>query len=128
MEKLKMHSVDLTQANIDRIAELLPNVVTESLDTNGHPVRAIDFDTLRQALSDHIVEGPQERYRLDWPGKRAAAFAANAPIAKTLRPVREESVRQPRRIEFPCSNAGRSAPRRSGLLPRRCPAVRLRRS
>src|SRR5699024_942209 len=47
---------------------------------------------LRQELSDHIVEGPQERYRLDWPGKRAAAFAANAPIAKTLRPVREKSV------------------------------------
>ena len=53
---------------------------------------AVDFDLLRQELSDHVVEGPQERYQLDWPGKRAAAFAANAPIAKTLRPVREESV------------------------------------
>ena len=55
-------------------------------------MRAIDFDLLRQELSDHVVEGPQERYRLDWPGKREALFAANAPIAKTLRPVREESV------------------------------------
>ena len=55
-------------------------------------MKAIDFDLLRQELSDHVVEGPQERYQLDWPGKRAAAFAANAPIAKTLRPVREESV------------------------------------
>ena len=55
-------------------------------------MRAIDFDLLRQELSDHVVEGPQERYQLDWPGKRAALFAANAPIAKTLRPVREESV------------------------------------
>lgn len=87
-----MTSPDLTQANIDKIAELFPNVVTENFDANGNPVRTVDFDLLRQELSDHIVEGPQERYRLDWPGKRAAAFTANAPIAKTLRPVREESV------------------------------------
>ena len=87
-----MTSPDLTHANIDKIAELFPSVVTESSDADGNPVRAVDFDLLRQELSDHIVEGPQERYRLDWPGKRAAAFAANAPIAKTLRPVREESV------------------------------------
>ncbi|MFZ2510040.1 MAG: site-specific DNA-methyltransferase, partial [Gordonia sp. (in: high G+C Gram-positive bacteria)] len=92
MDKLRMTSPDLTQGNIDKLAELFPTVVTESLDAEGNPVRAIDFDLLRQELSDHIVEGPQERYRLDWPGKRAAAFAANAPIAKTLRPVREESV------------------------------------
>ncbi len=87
-----MTSPDLTRANIERVAELFPSVVTESTDTDGNLVRAVDFDLLRQELSDHIVEGPQERYRLDWPGKRAAAFAANAPIAKTLRPVREESV------------------------------------
>ena len=87
-----MTSPDLTQANIDKIAELFPNVMTENLDADGNPERAVDFDLLRQELSGHIVEGPQERYRLDWPGKRAAAFAANAPIAKTLRPVREESV------------------------------------
>lgn len=92
VDKLKMHSPDLTQRNIDVIAELLPTVVTEDLDPDGNPVRTVDFDALRQELSDHIVEGPQERYQLDWPGKRAAAFAANAPIAKTLRPVREESV------------------------------------
>lgn len=92
MEKLRMTSPDLTEANIDKLAELFPTVVTETLDADGNPERAVDFDLLRQELSDHIVEGPQERYRLDWPGKRAAAFAANAPIAKTLRPVREESV------------------------------------
>jgi len=92
MEKLKMHSPDLTEQNIDRIAELFPQVITETLDADGNPTRAIDFDALRQELSDHIVEGPQERYQIDWPGKRAAAFAANAPIAKTLRPVQEESV------------------------------------
>lgn len=87
-----MTSPDLTRANMDRIAELFPAVVTETLGADGELIRAIDFDLLRQELSDHIVEGPQERYQLDWPGKRAAAFAANAPIAKTLRPVREESV------------------------------------
>ncbi len=87
-----MHSPDLTPTNIDKIAELFPSVITESIDEHGETKRAIDFDLLRQELTDHIVEGPQERYQLDWPGKRAAAFAANAPIAKTLRPVREESV------------------------------------
>lgn len=92
VDKLKMHSPDLTQRNIDAIAELFPTVVTETLDSNGKPVRAVDFDLLRQELSDRIIEGPQERYQLDWPGKRAAAFAANAPIAKTLRPGRDESV------------------------------------
>lgn len=92
MERLRMTSPDLARANIDKIAELFPNVVTETLDADGEPTRAVDFDLLRQELADYIVEGPQERYQLDWPGKRAAAFAANAPIAKTLRPVREESV------------------------------------
>jgi len=92
VDKLKMHSPDLTRQNIDKLAELFPTVVTERLDDDGSPVRAIDFDLLRQELSDHIVEGPQERYQLDWPGKRAAVFAANAPIAKTLRPARDESV------------------------------------
>lgn len=87
-----MTSPDMTDANIDKLAELFPNVMTEALDADGNPKKAIDIDLLRQELSDHVVDGPQERYQLDWPGKRAAAFAANAPIAKTLRPVREESV------------------------------------
>jgi len=87
-----MTSPDLTESNVAKIAELFPGVITESVDPDGNPVRAVDFDLLRQELSDHVVDGPQERYQLDWPGKRAAAFAANAPIAKTLRPVRDESV------------------------------------
>ncbi|WP_220475737.1 site-specific DNA-methyltransferase [Alpinimonas psychrophila] len=87
-----MTSPDLTDANIEKLAELFPTVVTESVDADGDVKMAVDFDLLRQELSDYVVEGPQERYRLDWPGKRAAAFAANAPIAKTLRPMREESV------------------------------------
>ena len=92
MNKLKMHSPDLTQANIDKLAELFPNCVAEAADANGVVNRSIDFDQLRQELSGSIVEGPQERYQLNWPGKREALLTANAPIAKTLRPCREESV------------------------------------
>jgi len=92
MEKLKMHSPNLTDENIAKIRELFPDCVTEAKDANGNLHYAVDFDQLRQELSDHVVEGPQERYRLDWPGKREALLAANAPIAKTLRPCREESV------------------------------------
>ena len=92
MEKMKMHSPNLTDENIKKIRKLFPDCVTEAKDENGNLRYAVDFDQLRQELSDHIVEGPQERYRLDWPGKREALLAANAPIAKTLRPCREESV------------------------------------
>jgi len=92
-DKLKMHSPDLTQENIAKIRELFPNCVTEALDEKtGRLTLKVDFDLLRQELSDELVEGPVERYRLDWPGKRASLLAANAPIAKTLRPCREESV------------------------------------
>lgn len=90
--KLKMHSPDLTEANIEKLADLFPNCVTEVRDEEGKLKRAIDFDQLRQELSDHVVDGPRERYQLNWPGKREALLAANAPIAKTLRPCREESV------------------------------------
>jgi adenine-specific DNA-methyltransferase len=92
MEKLKLHSPDLTQANIEKLAGLFPSCVTEARDDEGRVRRAIDFDQLRQELSAHIVEGPQERYQLNWPGKREALLLANAPIAKTLRPCRDESV------------------------------------
>lgn len=87
-----MHHRDLTQRNIERLAELFPTVVTEQMDDEGKPVQAVDFDLLRQELSDHVIEGPRERYQLDWPGKRNALFAANAPVTKTLRPVPDESV------------------------------------
>ncbi|NUH67284.1 site-specific DNA-methyltransferase [Sulfitobacter sp. S0837] len=92
MERLKMHSPDLTQDNIAKIRALFPGCVTEAAGEDGAPTLKVDFDQLRQELSDSIVEGPQERYHLDWPGKRQALITANAPIAKTLRPCREESV------------------------------------
>ena len=92
MDKLKMHSPDLTQDNIAHIRELFPSCVTEAQGKDGQLKLAVDFDQLRQELSESIVEGPQERYHLNWPGKREALLTANAPITKTLRPCREESV------------------------------------
>ena len=92
MEKLNLHSPDFIEANIAKLAELFPSCVTETRETDGTLKKAIDFDQLRQELSSSIVEGAQERYQLNWPGKREALLTANAPIAKTLRPCREESV------------------------------------
>ena len=92
MDKLKMHSPDLTQDHIAKLRALFPGCVTEAQGPDGCIRLAVDFDLLRQELSGSIVEGPQERYQLNWPGKREALLTANAPIAKTLRPCREESV------------------------------------
>ena len=92
MDKLKMHSPNFADENIEKLATLFPGCVTESTDEDGNLKKSIDFDQLRQELSNSIVEGPQERYHLNWPGKKEASLTANAPIAKTLRPCREESV------------------------------------
>jgi len=92
MEKMKLHSPDLSQDNIAKIRALFPGCVTEAADENGKIRLAVDFDQLRQELSDHLIDGRQERFQLDWPGKREALAIANAPIAKTLRPCKEESV------------------------------------
>lgn len=86
-----MHSMDGVAANIEKIGALFPNCVTETMK-DGKLVRAIDFDMLRQELSDVVVEGPTERYQFTWPEKRKSVLAANAPISATLRPCREESV------------------------------------
>ena len=92
MEKMKLQTPNLTQDNIAHIRELFPNCVTETRDQKGTLKFSVDFDLLRQELSESIVEGPQERYHLNWPGKREALLTANAPIAKTFRPCREQSV------------------------------------
>ena len=92
MDKLRMHSPNVTDANLMRLRELFPGCVTEARGEDGGVKLAVDFDQLRQELSASLVEGPQERYHLDWPGKRKALLSANAPIAKTLRPYRNESV------------------------------------
>ena len=92
MEKLKLHSPNLTQVNFEKLVQIFPNCVAESYDADGALTRNIDFDQLRQELSGKTVEGPQERYQLNWPGKRQALLTANSSIAKTLRPRRQESV------------------------------------
>ena len=92
MDKLKMHSPNLVDSNIEKIAALFPNCVTEAQGENGELKKAIDFDLLKQELSQVIVDGEQERYRLDWVGKAEAKLLANLPIAKTLRPVVEKSI------------------------------------
>lgn len=89
IEKLDASTPDLTRQNIERLLELFPECRTEG---SRQDAPSVDFDLLRQALSDSLVEGPAERYRLDWPGKRKALLTANTPIDKTLRPMREESV------------------------------------
>lgn len=86
-----MHSLDGVQRNIDLIGELFPNAITE-VKRNGKVEHAIDFDVLRQELSDSIVEGREERYQFTWPDKKKAMLAANAPITATLRPVVADSV------------------------------------
>lgn len=70
MDKLKIRTKSLTHENIEKIAELFPNVITESKDENGNITKAIDFELLKQELSSEIVEGNKERYQLTWPGKK----------------------------------------------------------
>ena len=106
-DKLDLKTPDMVNLNIERIAALFPHCVTEvaadsasiggatisgSATSSGAPTKKIDFDLLRQELSGEIVEGPKERYRLEWPGKREAIVTANMPTTNTLRPVREDSV------------------------------------
>ena len=91
MDTLKMHSLDGVQRNIELIGKLFPNAITE-VKRNGKVEHAIDFDVLRQELSDSIVEGREERYQFTWPDKKKAMLAANAPITATLRPVVADSV------------------------------------
>lgn len=91
MDKLKMSTPDLTDKNIEQIGALFPNVITETRDENGAVKKAVDFDLLRQMLSKNLVEDDNERYRLDWPGKKASLLKANTPITKTLRPCLKES-------------------------------------
>lgn len=86
-DKLDMQSPNIVSQNIEKIAQLFPNCVTE-----GENGKVIDFDLLKQELSEDIVSGTKERYRLEWPGKKEAIVTANLPTTKTLRPVREDSV------------------------------------
>ena len=92
MEKLKLHTTDMAERNVELLGQMFPNCLTETINAEGKTVRAIDFDKLRQELACEVVEGAEERYQFTWPDKRAAIRLANAPTNKTLRPCREESV------------------------------------
>ena len=90
-DRMKMETPDLTEKNIEKIAELFPNCITESKDEKGNLKKAINFDILKQMLSKDIVDG-DEAYEFTWVGKKAAMLEANKPIRKTLRPCPEESL------------------------------------
>lgn len=92
MDKLKMHSINKVDENIEKIGKLFPNCITERKNEKGEVEYAVDFDMLKQELSSVVVEGNEERYQFTWPDKKKSILLANAPIAKTLRPCREDSV------------------------------------
>ncbi|MBC7087866.1 MAG: site-specific DNA-methyltransferase [Tissierellales bacterium] len=91
-EKLTMHTENIADANFIALAKMFPNAVTETIDENGEVVRAIDADVLAQEINTKVVSGKEERYQFTWPDKKKSVLLANAPIAATLRPCREESV------------------------------------
>lgn len=92
MDKLKMQTANKADENFRKLAEMFPNAVTETIDENGEVVRAIDKDVLMQEINTKVVDGKEERYQFTWPDKKKSVLLANAPISKTLRPCREESV------------------------------------
>ena len=92
MDKLKMQTANKADENYRKLAELFPNAVTETIDASGEVVRAIDKDVLMQEIAVKVVDGREERYQFTWPDKKKSVLLANAPISKTLRPCREESV------------------------------------
>lgn len=92
MDHLKMHTPNKADENFRKLAELFPDAVTETKNEQGEVVRAIDKEVLMQEINTKVVEGREERYQFTWPDKRKSVLLANAPIAKTLRPCREESV------------------------------------
>lgn len=92
MDKLKMQTVNKADENFKRLAEMFPNAVTEAKDENGEIVRAIDKDVLMQEINTKVVDGNEERYQFTWPDKKKSVLLANAPINKTLRPVRDDET------------------------------------
>ena len=92
MDKLKMQTVNKADENFKKLAAMFPNVITETIDENGEVVRAIDKDVLMQEISCKVVDGNEERYQFTWPDKKKSVLLANAPINKTLRPVRDDET------------------------------------
>lgn len=92
MDKLRMQTANKADENFRKLAAMFPNAVTETINENGEVVRAIDKDVLMQEINTKVVDGKEERYQFTWPDKKKSVLLANAPINKTLRPCREESV------------------------------------
>lgn len=92
MDKLKMQTANKADENFRKLAAMFPNAVTETINENGEVVRAIDKDVLMQEISCTVVDGNEERYQFTWPDKKKSVLLANAPINKTLRPVREDET------------------------------------
>lgn len=92
MEKLKMHSCDVIEGNVQLIRELFPNCIIEEIDAEGKKHIAVDFELLKQELSNELISEGNEQYQINWPGKRESLLIANSPIAKTLRPDRKSSL------------------------------------
>lgn len=93
MDKLKMQTANKADENFKKLAEMFPNAVTETIDENGEVVRAIDKDVLMQEIGTKVVDGKEERYQFTWPDKKKSVLLANAPISKTLRPVRDDETK-----------------------------------
>ena len=91
MDKMRMESEDIQQDNVKKIEELFPNCVTEARDEDGKLKKAVNFELLKQMLSDSVVDG-DEAYEFTWVGKKASIVEANKSIRKTLRPCKEDSV------------------------------------
>ena len=92
MDKLRMQTANKADDNFKKLAAMFPNAVTETVNENGEVVRAIDKDVLMQEISCKVVDGNEERYQFTWPDKKKSVLLANAPINKTLRPVREDET------------------------------------
>ena len=92
MDKLRMQTANKADENFRKLAALFPNAVTETINENGEVVRAIDKDVLMQEIACTVVDGNEERYQFTWPDKKKSVLLANAPINKTLRPVREDET------------------------------------
>ena len=92
LEKARMMSLDMTQENIKKIADLFPNVVTEVADDNGESKLLVDFDALKQELSNYLISEKQDRYQMTWPDKKKSIILANKSVVAALRPVPERSI------------------------------------
>ena len=92
MDKLKMHTINKADENYQKLVEMFPNAITETIDENGNVIRAIDKDILMQEINVKVVDGQDERYQFTWPDKKKSMLLANLPTNKTLRPCKEESV------------------------------------